>query len=107
MPHARLSCCYTALAICSTGKCSLELPLLKDRGGPARVRAGAIPRCARCSKRGRSRGGQVAAAGTIGAGAIGAIQDTVGPAHDALFGVEPSEPPSLQSAGDPPDDGGL
>ena len=31
----------------------------------------------------------MAAAGTIGAGAIGAIQDTVGQAHDALAGVVP------------------
>jgi hypothetical protein len=33
------------------------------------------------------KGGQVAAAGTIGAGAIGAIQETVGQAHEALVGV--------------------
>jgi hypothetical protein len=35
------------------------------------------------------KGGQVAAAGTIGAGAIGAIQETVGQAHEALTGVMP------------------
>jgi hypothetical protein len=35
------------------------------------------------------KGGQVAAAGTIGAGAIGAIQETVGQAHEALVGVVP------------------
>ena len=31
----------------------------------------------------------MAAAGTIGAAAIGAIQETVGQAHDALVGVVP------------------
>ena len=36
---------------------------------------------------GQRRTGQ--AANTIGAGAIGAIQDTVGQAHDALVGVVP------------------
>ena len=36
------------------------------------------------------KGGQVAAAGTIGAGAIGAIQETVGQAHDALVGAYPT-----------------
>ena len=35
------------------------------------------------------KGGQVAAAGTIGAGAIGAIQETVAQAHEALVGVVP------------------
>ena len=35
------------------------------------------------------KGGQVAAAGTIGAGAIGAIQETIGQANDALVGVVP------------------
>jgi hypothetical protein len=35
------------------------------------------------------KGGQVAAAGTIGAGAIGAIQESIGQAHDALVGVVP------------------
>ena len=35
------------------------------------------------------KGGQVAAASTIGAGAIGAIQETVGQAHEALVGVVP------------------
>ncbi len=35
------------------------------------------------------KGRQVAAAGSIGAGAIGAIQETVGQAHEALAGVVP------------------
>jgi hypothetical protein len=35
------------------------------------------------------KGGQVAAAGIIGAGTLGAIQDTVGQAHEALVGVVP------------------
>ena len=35
------------------------------------------------------KGGQVAAAGTIGAGAIGAIQETIGQAHEAVVGVVP------------------
>ncbi len=35
------------------------------------------------------KGGQVVAAGTIGTGAIGAVQETVGQAHDALAGVVP------------------
>ena len=35
------------------------------------------------------KGGQVAAAGTIGAGAIGAIQETIGQANGALVGVVP------------------
>jgi hypothetical protein len=33
--------------------------------------------------------GQVAAAGTIGSGAIGALQDTIGQARAALVGVVP------------------
>ena len=52
------------------------------------VRAGVMPQRSLQETR-TVKGGQVAAAGTIGAGAIGAIQETVGQAHEALVGVVP------------------
>jgi hypothetical protein len=55
----------------------------------ALVRAGVIPPQRSLQQTRTVKGGQVAAAGTIGAGAIGAIQETVGQAHDALIGVVP------------------
>jgi hypothetical protein len=44
---------------------------------------------ARCSRRGRSRAGRWLPLAPSGAGALGAIQDTVGQAHEALVGVVP------------------
>jgi hypothetical protein len=56
---------------------------------PALLRAGVVPPQRPLQQTRTVKGGQVAAASTIGAGAIGAIQETVGPAHDALAGVVP------------------
>jgi hypothetical protein len=56
---------------------------------PALLRAGVVPPQRPLQQTRTVKGGQVAAASTIGAGAIGAIQETVGPAHDALVGVVP------------------
>ena len=55
----------------------------------ALVRAGVVPPQRSLQETRTVKGGQVAAAGTIGAGAIGAIQETVGQAHEALVGVVP------------------
>jgi hypothetical protein len=55
----------------------------------ALVRAGVMPPERSLQQTRTVKGGQVAAAGTIGAGAIGAIQETVGQAHEALVGVVP------------------
>jgi hypothetical protein len=55
----------------------------------ALVRAGVVAPHRSLQQTRTVKGGQVAAAGTIGAGAIGAIQDTVGQAHDARAGVVP------------------
>src|SRR4029434_6921702 len=55
----------------------------------ALVCAGVVPPERSLQQTRTVKGGQVAAAGTIGAGAIGAIQDTVSQAHDALAGVVP------------------
>ena len=55
----------------------------------ALVRAGVMPPQRSLQETRTVKGGQVAAAGTIGAGAIGAIQETVGQAHEALVGVVP------------------
>jgi hypothetical protein len=55
----------------------------------ALVRAGVVPPERSLQQTRTVKGGQVAAAGTIGAGAVGAIQDTVGQAHEALVGVVP------------------
>jgi hypothetical protein len=53
------------------------------------IRAGVMPP-ERSQQTRTVKGGQVAAASTIGAGAIGAIQETtVGQAHEALVGVVP------------------
>jgi hypothetical protein len=52
------------------------------------------------------KGGQVAAAGTIGTGAIGAIQETVGQAHEALAGVVPYLDAQLEAARHRPRDRG-
>jgi hypothetical protein len=53
------------------------------------VRAGVMPPERSLQQTRTVKGGQVAAAGTIGAGVIGAIQETIGQAHDALLGVVP------------------
>jgi hypothetical protein len=55
----------------------------------ALVRAGVMPPERALQQTRTVKGGRVAAAGTIGAGTIGAIQETVGQAHDALAGVVP------------------
>jgi hypothetical protein len=55
----------------------------------ALVRAGVMPPERSLQQTRTVKGGQVAAAGTIGAGAVGAIQETVGQAHEALVGVVP------------------
>jgi hypothetical protein len=55
----------------------------------APVRAGVMPPERSLQQTRTVKGGQVAAAGTIGAGAIGAIQETIGQAHEALAGVVP------------------
>ena len=53
------------------------------------VRAGVMPPQRSLQQTRTVKGGQVAAAGTMGAAAIGAIQETVGQAHEALVGVVP------------------
>jgi hypothetical protein len=58
-----------------------------DNAAP--VRAGVMPPQRSLQQTRTVKGGQMAAAGTIGAGVIGAIQETVGQAHDALAGVVP------------------
>ena len=55
----------------------------------ALVHAGVMPPQRSLQQTLTVKGGQVAAASTIGAGAIGAIQETVGQAHEALVGVVP------------------
>jgi hypothetical protein len=55
----------------------------------ALIRAGVVPPERSLRETRTVKGRQVAAAGTIGAGAIGAIQETVGQAHEALVGVVP------------------
>ncbi len=59
-----------------------RLPHTEAQIDAALVRAGVMP-----PEPSLQQTRQVAAAGTIGAGAIGAIQETVGQAHDALVGV--------------------
>jgi hypothetical protein len=55
----------------------------------ALIRAGVMPPQRSLRQTRTVKGGQVAAVGTIGAGAIGAIQETVDQAHEALVGVVP------------------
>jgi hypothetical protein len=55
----------------------------------ALVLAGVVPPQRSLQQIRTVKGGQVAAAGTLGAGAIGAIQESVGQAHEALVGVVP------------------
>jgi hypothetical protein len=55
----------------------------------ALVRAGVMPPQRSLQQTRTVKGGRVAAVGTIGAGAIGTIQETIGQAHDALVGVVP------------------
>jgi hypothetical protein len=65
----------------------LRLPEANPGGDdPDRERTPAVHRRADRRRAGPCR---VAAAGTIGAGAIGAIQETLGQAHDTLVGVVP------------------
>lgn len=55
----------------------------------ALVRAGVLPPGRPLSQSRTVRGGQAAATGTLGAAAIEAVQETFGPAQDALVGIAP------------------
>jgi hypothetical protein len=55
----------------------------------ALVRAGVMPPERSLRQTRTVKGGKVAAAGTIAAGAIGAVQETVGQAQDAIVGLVP------------------
>lgn len=55
----------------------------------ALVRAGILPPERPLGETRTVRGGQAAATGSLGAAAIEAVQETLGPAHDALVGIAP------------------
>ena len=55
----------------------------------ALVRAGVMPPERSLQQTRTVKGGKVAAAGTIAAGAVGAVQDTIGQAQDAIVGLVP------------------
>lgn len=55
----------------------------------ALVRAGVLPPERPLAETRTVRGGQAAATGSLGAAAIEAVQETIGPAQDALVGIAP------------------
>ena len=55
----------------------------------ALVRAGILPPERALAETSTVRGGQAAATGTLGAAAIEAVQETLGPAQDVLVGIAP------------------
>ena len=83
--HACLRPILTAMIRVENGR----QPYADAQIDAALVRAGVMPPQRSLQQTRTVKGGQVAAASTIGAGAIGAIQETVGQAHEALVGVVP------------------
>jgi hypothetical protein len=66
-----------------------QQPYTEAQIDAALVRAGVLPPGRPLSQSRTVRGGQAAATGTLGAAAIEAVQETFGPAQDALVGIAP------------------